>query len=117
MIDKHMLCRIIRDGYNAKLVRRGEILIELDFLNNMGEELKMMNRGKKGRSYKYGDSLFVFLGYLYAFIRNYRILEGICRVSSNMVISDSTGFKMGRATEYIEYRYKLIRRKKSLRGI
>jgi len=36
--------------YNDKLVKRGEILIELDFLNNMGEELKMMNRRKKGKA-------------------------------------------------------------------
>jgi len=41
-----------------------------------------MNSGKKGKSYKYGESMFVFLGYLYAFIRNYRILEGLCEHSA-----------------------------------
>ncbi len=30
-----------------------------------------------------------------------------------MLIVDSIGFRMGRAAEYIEYRHKLIRRKKN----
>jgi len=34
------------------------------------------------------------------------------KVSGEMLIVDSTGFRMSRATEYIEYRYKLRRRKK-----
>ena len=127
--------------YNEKLVRRGEILFNLDFVKNMEKELEEMNRGKKGRPYIYPNSLFRFLGYLYLFFPNYRILEGICRVLSeiipgfptpdhstihrrlegkfenvkikgNVLIVDSTGFQMGRTTEYVEYKHKLRRRKK-----
>jgi len=130
--------------YNERLIKRGEILIDLDFMDRMEEELRMMNEGKRGRKYRYGEGLFKFLGYLYAFIRNYRILEGICRAFSRIVkgfpvpdhstihrrlnaklekqeiggsvlIVDSTGFRLGRTTEYIEYRHRLRRRKKWLK--
>ena len=62
--------------YQEKLVRRGEILIDLRFLEDMKKVLKELNKGKRGRPYKYSNGLFTFLGYLYAFVRNYRILEG-----------------------------------------
>lgn len=127
--------------YNEKLVKRGEILLNFEFLSKMEEELKEMNRGKRGRPYKYASSLFQFLGFLYSFFHNYRILEGICKALSNIIsnfptpdhstiqrriegkfesvdikgdllIVDSTGFQMSRATEYVEYMHKLRRRKK-----
>lgn len=130
--------------YNRKLVQRGEILFNLDFVKRMDEELEEMNEGKRGRPYIFPNSLFKFLGYLYPFFRNYRILEGICKVLSEIIpgfptpdhstihrrieekfgnvkmkgdvlIVDSTGFQMGRTTEYIEYRHKLRRRKKWLK--
>ncbi|OYT59038.1 hypothetical protein B6U71_03355 [Euryarchaeota archaeon ex4484_178] len=75
-------------------MRRGGILIELDFIKEMGAELKMMNRGKRGRSYKYGERMFEFLGHLYAFIRNYRILEGLCRGFSMSVKRFSSLFNI-----------------------
>jgi len=34
--------------YNAKIVRRGEILIELDFLKDMSEKPKRMSKRKSG---------------------------------------------------------------------
>lgn len=131
-------------GYNERLVKRGEILLDLEFLKDMGREIEDMNEGKRGRPYTYGDSLFTLLGYFYAFIRNYRIIEGLCRgfrklvrgfptpdhstihrrlrgvwvnsrVKGKMLIVDSTGFRLGRATEYVEYRHKLRRRKKWLK--
>ncbi len=69
----------------------------------------------------------MFLGYLYVFVRSYRVVEGICRAfqkhvphfptpdysviqrrlkrldlrvtpKTNFLIVDSTGFRMGRAT-------------------
>jgi transposase len=128
-------------GYGEKLVKRGEILLNLEFIKRIEEELKEMNKGKKGRPYKYPNSLFVWLGYFYLFTHNYRILEGICKALSEVIpefptpdhstiqrrlkaefekgeidgdilIVDSTGFQMGRTTEYVEYRHKLRRRKK-----
>ena len=52
--------------YNEKLVMQGKILIKIVFLKDIGNELRRMNKGY---------SLFTFLGYLYTFIRNYRMLE------------------------------------------
>jgi len=127
--------------YNDKLVKRGEVLIDLGFLKNEMQELGKMNENKIGRPYQYSESLFKFLGYLYAFVRNYRIIEGLCRalrkiipnfptpdhstiqrrlryefenkkIAGNMLIVDSTGFRMGRATEYVEYRHRLRRSKR-----
>jgi len=34
--------------YNEALVRRGEILLDMEFLDNWSKELKIMNRGKEG---------------------------------------------------------------------
>ena len=127
--------------YNEKLVKRGELLFNLNFVNNMEEELKEMNKGKKGRPYKFPNSVFRFLAKLYPFFNNYRLLEGLCRklnevipkfptpdhttierriegkfeepeIKGNVLIVDSSGFQMGRSTEYIEYKHKLRRRKK-----
>ncbi len=62
--------------YNERLIKRGELLLDLDFMEGMEEELRMMNQRKRGRRYRYGEGLFKFPGYLYAFVRNYRILKG-----------------------------------------
>ncbi len=35
--------------YNEKLVKRGEMLFNLDFVNTMEEELKEMNKSKNGK--------------------------------------------------------------------
>jgi len=34
--------------YNEALVRRGEILLDMEFLDNWSKELNIMNRGKEG---------------------------------------------------------------------
>ncbi len=100
-----------------------------------------MNENKRGRPYRYSESLFKFLECFYAFVKNYRIIEGLCRalrkiipnfptpdhstihrrlkaelsndkIAGNMLIVDSTGFRLGRTNEYVEYRHRLRRRKK-----
>ena len=38
--------------YNENLVKRGEMLLNLDFLARMEKELKEMNRRKRGRAYR-----------------------------------------------------------------
>ena len=52
-------------GYNEKLVRRGEIYISLDFLENWDEDLSRMNKGKVGRPFLYPKSFMQFLASLY----------------------------------------------------
>jgi hypothetical protein len=46
--------------YNEKLVRRGEILLDLDFLRSWNQELEDMNKDKAGRPYEYPVSYIRF---------------------------------------------------------
>ena len=39
--------------YNDQLVRRGEALMDFDFLKGWGVEIEGMNKGKIGKPYKY----------------------------------------------------------------
>ena len=43
--------------YNESLVRRGEVMFDIDFLENWRTELKVMNKGKEGAKYLYPSSL------------------------------------------------------------
>jgi len=49
--------------YNDQLVKRGELLIDLDFVENWEKELEEMNRGKRGKPFDYPDSLIGFLAF------------------------------------------------------
>jgi len=46
--------------YNDKLVKRGEVLIDFGFLRREKQELNKMNENKRGRPYRYSESLFKF---------------------------------------------------------
>ena len=65
--------------YNEKLVRRGEILIFMDFIKNWEKELNEMNKNKKGRPYQYPDSFMNFLAFLYIAFLPFRQLEGFLK--------------------------------------
>ena len=49
--------------YNESLVRRGEILLGFDVLDNWDKELDDMNRGKIGEPFHYPDTFVLMLGY------------------------------------------------------
>jgi hypothetical protein len=42
--------------YNEELVVRGEFYLDFEFVPNWNEELKEMNRRKRGGQYKFPDS-------------------------------------------------------------
>ena len=68
------------------LVRRGELLLSLEFLDRYDEELKTMNHGKVGRPFTLTHSHVIFLAvvrYLFAF--PYRQLEGFTRALNRLV--------------------------------
>ncbi len=66
--------------YNEQLVRRGEALLDFDFLNGWGVELEKMNEKKVGKPYRYPKSFIQFLAFLYvAFNLPYRQLEGFIK--------------------------------------
>jgi len=46
--------------YNEELVRRGEMYINLDFIEKWDEELEQQNKGKKGKPYIYPEAFIQF---------------------------------------------------------
>ena len=67
--------------YNDQLVRRGEALMDFDFLRGWGVEIEGMNKGKIGKPYKYPKSFIQFMAFLYVALNiPYRQLEGFIKV-------------------------------------
>ena len=67
--------------YNEQLVRRGEALMDFDFLRGWGVEIEGMNKGKIGKPYKYPKSFIQFMAFLYVALNiPYRQLEGFIKV-------------------------------------
>lgn len=66
--------------YNESLVRRGEILLGFDVIDNWDKELKEMNRDKPGEPFHYPNTLVLMLGYAKAYFHlPYRQTEGIVK--------------------------------------
>jgi hypothetical protein len=67
-------------NYNESLVKRGEILLDFDVIDNWPTELEKMNQGKEGRKFVYPDSFIKLLGYMRAYFHlPYRQTEGVVR--------------------------------------
>ena len=65
-------------SYNQSLVKRGEILLGFDVINNWDTELKEMNQGKKGEPFHYPNTFLILLGHAKAYFHlPYRQTEGI----------------------------------------
>jgi hypothetical protein len=67
------------NGYNEALVKRGLILLDLDFVAGWSRELKAMNDGKEGGRYRYPESFIKLLAVVHAYVLPYRQLEGFMR--------------------------------------
>jgi transposase len=66
--------------YNEKLVRRGEIIISLDCINNWIKELSEMNHKKEGRKFLFPESFMKVVGYARVYFGlPYRQTEGLLR--------------------------------------
>jgi hypothetical protein len=72
-------------GYNEALVKRGLILLDLDFVAGWSRELKVMNDGKEGGRYCYPESLVKLLAVVHAYVLPYRQLEGFMQALSQHV--------------------------------
>ncbi|MDR4511150.1 MAG: IS5 family transposase [Nitrososphaeraceae archaeon] len=67
-------------NYNESLVRRGEILLDFDVIDNWYIELEEINGGKEGRKFVYPDSFIRLLGYMRLYFHlPYRQTEGVVR--------------------------------------
>lgn len=71
--------------YNNRLVKRGEFLISLDFLESWDDELKEMNERKRGRPYEFPEKLVTFMAYVHVLFLPYRQMEGFLRKLSEYV--------------------------------
>jgi hypothetical protein len=69
--------------YNQKLVKRGEFLINPEFLSTWKDEIKEMNVGKVGEPYFYPRSMIEFTAYLHCKGNGYRQCQGILQAISN----------------------------------
>jgi hypothetical protein len=68
------------------LIRRGELILELGFLENYQAELDAMNQGKEGRPYKLTPTYIHFLTAVrYLYQMPYRQLEGFTRSLHRLV--------------------------------
>ena len=71
---------------DERLIRRGELLLSLDFLEGCDDELDAMNLVKVGRPYTLTDSHMRFLSVVrHVFVMPYRQLEGFSRGLNRMV--------------------------------
>ena len=62
------------------LVKRGEVLLDFDVIDNWDNELEEMNENKKGRKFVYPDSFIKLLGCMRAYFHlPYRQTEGVER--------------------------------------
>jgi IS5 family transposase len=70
--------------YNESLIRRGEVLLDFDVIDNWDSELEKMNECKEGRKFVYPDSFIKLLGYVRAYFHlPYRQTEGIVRAHAS----------------------------------
>ncbi len=67
-------------SYNDQLGRRGELYIELDWLEGWHREVSSMNEEKRGRPYEYPETMMEFLAHVKpAFRLPWRQMEGFLR--------------------------------------
>jgi hypothetical protein len=72
--------------YNASLVRRGEILLDFDLLDEWKEDLKRMNDGKEGARFRYPEAFMRLLAYAHVlFHLAFRQEEGFVNALSKHV--------------------------------
>ena len=66
--------------YNQSLVRRGEILLGFDVIDNWDMDLKEMNKNKVGEPFHYPNTFLLLLGYAKVYFHlPYRQTEGIAQ--------------------------------------
>ena len=79
--------------YNEQLVKRGEYLLDLDFVEGWNAELALMNAGKAGAPYQFPKTLIELQALWHAKQLDYRMIEGLTRELS----------RIGRLPDYNDY--------------
>jgi len=84
--ERHNKDRRNWPGYNERLVRRGELYLDMGWLDSWEDELRTMNGGKRGRPYGFPESMMRFLAAVRQILRmQYRQMEGFLRGMSKFV--------------------------------
>jgi len=74
------------DSVDERLIKRGELLLSLEFLERYDDELRAMNRCKEGRPFALTGSHIMFLAVVrYLFGLPYRQLEGFTRALNRLL--------------------------------
>jgi IS5 family transposase len=77
---------------DEKLIKRGELIIDIDLLKHHEEELKAVNQGKNGRPFRMTASYIQLLAAVrYLYQMPYRQLEGFTRTLHRLVPALPTG--------------------------
>ena len=72
--------------YDERLIRRGELILDLDFVKNYKAELDAMNKGNEGKRFTLTGSYVQFLALVrYLYGMPYRQLEGFTRALKRFV--------------------------------
>ncbi len=71
--------------YDEVFVKRGEILLDMDFIDSWPGELSRMNYGKTGKPFEYPESFLAMLAVVHAYLLPYRKLEGFTRALTKHV--------------------------------
>lgn len=53
---------------NEALVRRGEVLLDMDFIDSWADELAGMNDGKVGKPFEYPESFLAMLAVVHTYL-------------------------------------------------
>ncbi len=72
------------NAYNEQLVKRGEYLLALDFVEDWDEELARMNAGKVGAQYRFPKTLIELQALWHAKRVPYRMIKGMTRDLARM---------------------------------
>jgi hypothetical protein len=70
--------------YNEQLVKRGEYLLALDFVEGWNVELELMNFNKTGAPYQFPKTLIELQALWHAKQLDYRMIEGLTRELSRI---------------------------------
>jgi hypothetical protein len=71
---------------DERLIRRGELILDPKFLENPGQELKTMNKHKRGRNYHIANTYIQLLAAVrYLYSMPYQQLEGFTRALHRLV--------------------------------
>jgi hypothetical protein len=77
---------------DERLIRRGELILDVESLKNHREELRAMNAGRRGRPYTLSNSYVQLLSAVrYLYSMPYRQLEGFTRTLNRLLPDLATG--------------------------